>query len=86
MTLAQAEVNNTYLVMDVTGSEKIKSFLFTLGCYEDCDITLISKLGDNLIVNIKDGRYAIDQKIAKSIVLYDQLGVETPNFLNNELV
>ncbi len=71
MTLADAEVNNTYIVMRVDGSEKIKRFLVTLGCYEDSDITLISKLGENYVINIKDGRYAIDQQIAESIYLYD---------------
>ena len=71
MTLRDAQQNSTYIVEEVTGTDKIKNFLFTLGCYEDCEITVITRLSGNIIVNIKDGRYAIDDNIAKNILLYD---------------
>lgn len=71
MTLKEALVNCTYIVESVSGADKAKDFLFTLGCYDDCEITVISKLGGNIIINIKDGRYAIDENIASNIILYD---------------
>lgn len=71
MTLNQADMHTTYTVKEVNGTDKIKSFLLTLGCYEGTDITVISKLGGNIIVNIKDGRYALDESICKNIVVED---------------
>ncbi len=71
MTLLDAHVNSTYIIEKIDGGEKIKDFLFTLGCFEDEEITVISNLGSNIIVNIKDGRYAIDLQVAQSIFLYD---------------
>lgn len=67
MVLAKGKIGETYNVVNVGGKEKTKKFLFSLGCYEGEEITLISKLAGNYIINIKDSRYAIDEKMAKSI-------------------
>lgn len=69
MLLSRAKIGQTSNVKKVDGNEKTVNFLFTLGCFEGEEITLISKLSGNYIVNIKDSRYAIDEKMAKSIVL-----------------
>ena len=53
----------------VEGNDKTVNFLFTLGCFEGEEVTLISKLCGNYIINIKDSRYAIDEKMANAIVL-----------------
>lgn len=67
MLLSKAKVGQTFNIKNVTGKEKVRKFLFTLGCSEGEEITLISKLAGNYIVNIKDSRYAIDEKMAKCI-------------------
>lgn len=69
MTLNTAQLNETYIVKDIQANDKIKNFLLTLGCYEGTEITILSKLGGNLIVNIKDGRYALDEAICKTIIV-----------------
>ncbi len=69
MTLSKAENGRTFNIKSVEGKEKVKKFLFTLGCYEGEEITLISRLAGNYVVNIKDSRYAIDESMAKSIIL-----------------
>ena len=69
MLLSRAKIGQTFNVKSVDGKEKTKNFLFTLGCYEGEEITLISKLAGNFVINIKDSRYAIDEKMAKTIVL-----------------
>jgi len=71
MLLSKAKTGQTYNVMRVEGKEKVKKFLFTLGCFEGEEITLISKLAGNYVVNIKDSRYAIDESMAKSIIIED---------------
>lgn len=67
MSLNKAKVGQTLTVKEVKGKDKIIKFLFTLGCYEGEKITVISKLAGNYIVNIKDSRYAIDERMAKAI-------------------
>jgi len=69
MLLSKAEMGKTFNIKSVEGKEKIKNFLFTLGCFEGEEVTLISKLAGNYIINIKDSRYALDEKMAKSIVI-----------------
>lgn len=69
MLLSKAKIGQSFNIKRVEGKENIKKFLFTLGCFEGEEITLISKLAGNYIVNIKDSRYALDENMAKSIVL-----------------
>lgn len=69
MLLLKAKVGHTFNIERVEGKEKVKKFLFTLGCFEGEEITLISKLAGNYVVNIKDSRYALDESMAKSIVI-----------------
>ena len=67
MPLNKIKPGDKRIVCEVTGSDKIKKFLYTLGCSEGEEITLISILAGNFIINIKDSRYAIDSSIAKAI-------------------
>lgn len=69
MLLSKAKIGETFTVEKVSGKEKIVKFLFSLGCFEGEEITLISKLAGNYVINIKDSRYAIDELMAKSILL-----------------
>ena len=67
MPLNKAKAGYKGLIKSVTGNEKLKQFLFTLGCSEGEEITLVSVLAGNYIINIKDCRYAIDKSMAKEI-------------------
>lgn len=69
MVLADAKIGQTVTVKGVEGKERIKNFLVSLGCFDGEQITLISILSGNYIVNIKDSRYAFDKKIAKYILI-----------------
>ena len=66
--LDEGEINKVYMVKTIlTDKEGVHDFLFTLGCYPGEKITIISKLASNLIVNIKDARYSIDEGLAHAI-------------------
>ncbi len=71
LLLSKAKIGHTGSVLKIEGKEKIKKFLMSLGCYEGEEITLVSILAGNYVVNIKDSRYAIDESMAKFIVLTD---------------
>ncbi len=69
MPLSKARPGHCGQIKAVNGNEKMRKFLFTLGCSEGEELTLISVLSGNYIISVKDSRYAIDRTIAKAIEL-----------------
>ncbi len=69
MPLSKVKAGHKAQIKTVSGNDKICKFLFSLGCSEGEEITLISVLAGNYIVSIKDSRYAIDKNMAKAIEL-----------------
>ena len=70
MTLLNAEEGREYIIEEiVTDDEEMDEFLFSLGCYKGETITVISRLKGGLIVSIKDGRYSIDNQLARAITV-----------------
>lgn len=68
--LTGADIDSTYEIKAVkTEDKEMQNFLFSLGCFEGESITVISVLGDNYIINIKDARYSIDIDLAKAIII-----------------
>ncbi len=71
MDLTSANISQEYIIKDVRteGDEELKSFLFSLGCYSGEPITVVSHMKGGMVVSIKDGRYNIDNELAKSILI-----------------
>lgn len=70
MSLDQAVLGTEYIIKDIsTNDEEMKAFLFSLGCYSDEPITVVSRKKNNCVVSIKDGRYNIDIDLAKAILI-----------------
>lgn len=68
MTLMDAELGNEYVVRKlVTEDEELDAFLFSLGCYVGEPMTVVSRRRGGCIVSIKDGRYSIDNQLARAI-------------------
>lgn len=68
MTLLNAVEGNEYIIKDITADdEELVSFLFSLGCYSGETITVVDRLKGSCVVSIKDGRYNIDNELAKAI-------------------
>ena len=68
MTLKEAQVGQEYIIKEIsTDDEELNTFLFTLGCYAEQPITVISHLRGGCIVSIKDGRYSIDRHLTEAI-------------------
>lgn len=66
--LTKAKINTPYIIKDVkTSDSELKKFLFTLGCYEGETVTVVSILGENYVVSVKDARYSIDKALAEAI-------------------
>ena len=70
MNLSLAEEGKEYIIKKIeTDDEELNSFLFSLGCYSGEPITVISHLKGGCVVSIKDGRYNIDNELAKAIIV-----------------
>ena len=59
----------TNTIRKVGGNEETKRFLENLGFVAGAEITVVSAIGGNVIVNIKDSRVAINQDMARHIMV-----------------
>lgn len=69
MPLLFAKEGESNHIKKVTGKEETRLFLEKLGFVAGAAITVVSSMGGNLIVNIKDSRVAIDRNMAKGIFI-----------------
>jgi len=69
MPLVFAKEGESNLIKKVTGKEETRLFLEKLGFVTGAVITVVSSIGGNLIVNVKDSRVAIDKSMAKGIFI-----------------
>ena len=68
MTLMDAQLGQEYIVHSVgTEDEELNAFLFSLGCYSGEPITVVSRRRGTSVISIKDGRYSIDNQLARAI-------------------
>ena len=69
MPLTMASIGETNTIRKVGGNEETKRFLENLGFVAGAEITVVSAIGGNVIVNIKDSRVAINQDLARHIMV-----------------
>ena len=70
MDLTAATLGKEYTIHSINTREpELDAFLFSLGCFAGEPITVISRRRSSCTVAIKDGRYCIDPRLARAIVL-----------------
>ena len=69
MPLTKASIGETNTIRKVGGNEETMRFLENLGFVAGAEITVVSAIGGNVIVNIKDSRVAINQDMARHIMV-----------------
>ncbi|MDE6876118.1 MAG: ferrous iron transport protein A [Lachnospiraceae bacterium] len=67
LTMADAGVANT--IRKVGGKEETRKFLEKLGFVAGGTVTVVSAIGGNMIVNVKDSRVAIGRDMANKIIV-----------------
>lgn len=67
LTMAAAGVVNT--IRKVGGKEETRKFLEKLGFVAGGTVTVVSAIGGNMIVNVKDSRVAIGRDMANKIIV-----------------
>ena len=69
MPLTMATMGEVNKVVKVGGNEETRRFLENLGFVAGTEITVVSSIGGNLIVNVKDSRIAVNEDMARHIVI-----------------
>lgn len=69
MPLTMVRTGETSTIKKVGGKEETKRFLENLGFITGTQVTVVSAIAGNLIVNVKDSRVAINQEMAKKILV-----------------
>ncbi len=67
LTLAQTDTELT--IRKIGGNPELQQHMKSLGFNVGGNITLISRLGDNVIVKVKDSRVAISADMAQRIMV-----------------
>ncbi|MCR4744094.1 MAG: ferrous iron transport protein A [Lachnospiraceae bacterium] len=69
MPLTMVNPGEEFTVQKVGGLDDTKRFLNNLGFTEGAKVTVVSKISENLIVNVRDSRVALDADLAKKIMV-----------------
>ena len=69
MPLVFANDGDVSIIRKIGGSEEIRRHLNSLGFVVGGSVQIISHMGGNLIVNVKESRVAVDEKMAQKIMV-----------------
>lgn len=69
MPLTMVKTGETNIIKRIGGKEETRRFLENLGFVTGGMITVVSEMGGNVIVNVKDSRVAINKEMANKIIV-----------------
>ena len=69
MPLTMAKTGDTVTIRKITGRDEVRQHLAELGFVVDSDVTVVSEIAGNLIVQVKDSRIALDKTMANRIMI-----------------
>lgn len=69
MPLTFANVNEENIIRKVGGNPETRKFLENLGFVAGSRVTIISEIGGNVIVNVKESRVAVSKEMASKIMV-----------------
>ena len=69
MPLTLADIGEENIIKRIGGKPDIKKHLEDLGCVAGSSVTVVSAIGGNVIVNIKESRVAVSREMAQKIMV-----------------
>lgn len=69
MPLSMADYENELVIRKIGGNPEVKKHLEDLGFHVGGNVTLVSRLGENVIVKVKESRVAISEELARKIMV-----------------
>ncbi len=67
--LTMARAGETGTIRRITGKDELRQHLAELGFVVDGAVTVVSELGGNRILQVKDSRVALDRTLAGRIMI-----------------
>ena len=69
MPLTLANIGEENIIKKVGGKPETRKFLENLGFVAGSSVTIISEMGGNVIVGVKDSRVAVSKEMASKIMV-----------------
>ncbi|MBO4680556.1 MAG: ferrous iron transport protein A [Clostridiales bacterium] len=69
MPLCYAEHNQPQIIRKISGNLEVKKHLEDLGFNVGGEVSIVSALGGNLIVKVKESRVAVSDELARKIMI-----------------
>lgn len=69
MPLTMARAGETVTIRKITGRDEVRQHLAEMGFVVDSNVTVISEVAGNLILQVKDSRIALDKSMANRIMI-----------------
>ena len=69
MPLTMAKTGETVTIRKITGKDEVRQHLAELGFVVESDVTVVSEIAGNLILQVKDSRIALDRTMANRIMI-----------------
>lgn len=69
MPLTMAKTGETVTIRKISGKDDVRQHLAELGFVVDSDVTVVSEIAGNLILQVKDSRIALDKTMANRIMI-----------------
>ena len=69
MPLTMAKSGETVVIRKISGKDEVRQHLAELGFVVDSNVTVISEIAGNLIVQVRDSRIALDKTMANRIMV-----------------
>ena len=69
MPLTVTKTGETVTIRKITGKDEVRQHLAELGFVVDSDVTVVSEIAGNLILQVKDSRIALDKTMANRIMI-----------------
>ena len=69
MPLSMVKAGETNIIRKIGGKEEVRKFLENLGFVTGGEVTVVSEINSNMIVNVKDSRVAIGKDMANKIMV-----------------
>ena len=69
MPLTLAPMGTPTVIRKITGKDDVRQHLAELGFVVDSDVTVVSEIAGNLILQVKDSRVALDKTMANRIMI-----------------
>ena len=69
MPLGMSSVGDVNIIKKISGRDEVRQHLAEMGFVVGAEVTVVSELGGNLILNVKESRVALDKTMAMRIMV-----------------